>query len=61
MATFDVEVMCDGIVEFNQRCTLEFDQINSEFVTQGHGSAEVEILECEDDCEFVHFLAYLSV
>ena len=59
MATFDVEVICDGIVEFDQSCTLEFDPINRAGVTHG-GSAEVEILECEDDCEFVEFLADLS-
>ena len=58
--TFDVEVICDGTVELNQSCTLEFDPPSSRFVTQG-GSAEVEILECEDDCEFVQFLADLSV
>ena len=60
-ATFDVEVICDGIVELDQSCTLEFDPINSRSVTQGRGSTEVEILECEEDCEFVQFLADLSV
>ena len=58
-ATFDVEFICDGIVELDQRCTLDFDPPNSRFVTQG-GPAEVEIAECEDDCEFVEFLADLS-
>ena len=58
-ATFDVEVICDGIVEIDQRCTLEFDPPNSRFVTQG-GPAEVEIAECEDDCEFVQFPFDLS-
>ena len=67
-ATFDVEVICDSIVEFNQNCTLEFDQINAtdimprgQFtVDQGRGLTEVQIADCEDDCEFVQFLANLS-
>ena len=59
-ATFDVEVICDGIVEFNQSCTLEFAPPNSEFFTQGLRSTVVEITDCEDGCEFVQFLADLS-
>ena len=58
-ATFDVEVICDGIVELDQRCTLDFDPLNRPGLTQG-GSTVVEIAECEDDCEFVQFLADLS-
>ena len=67
-ATFDVEVICDGIVEFNQSCTLEFDPIKTAdvmprgglTVDQGRGFTEVQITDCEDDCEFVQFLADLS-
>ena len=59
-ATFDVEVICDDIVEFNQRCTLEFDPPNIAGFTQGLRSTVVEIAECEEDCEFVQFLADLT-
>ena len=59
-ATFDVEVICDGIVELNQSCTLKFDPLNRGDVTQDRGSAEVQIKDCEDDCEFAQFLADLS-
>ena len=59
MAMFDVEVICDGIVEFSQSCTLEFDPINRASVMQGRGLTEVQITDCEDDCEFTQFLADL--
>ena len=59
-ATFDVEVICDGIVEFGQSCTLEFDPINRGAVMPRRGSTVVEITDCEDDCEFAQFLADLS-
>ena len=59
-ATFDVEVICDGIVEFSQSCTLEFDLIKRGDVTQRRGLTEVQIADCEDDCEFAQFMADLS-
>ena len=52
-ATFNVEVLCDGIVELDQSCTLEFEPHSSGFVTQGLGSTVMKIIECGDYCEFV--------
>ena len=59
-ATFVVEVICDGIVEFNQSCTLEFEPISRGDVTPRRNFTEVQIADCEDDCEFAQFLADLS-
>ena len=58
-AMFDVEVICDGILELDHSCTLEFGQPSIPEVAQGL-STVVEISDCEDDCEFVQFLADLS-